>query len=190
MWIRPRSYRVIISRQSCTWEHYLSCSSYFSFGWNYKERVYYKKRKKIAYWCMLLLPYTLFYLSKSYFTLSLFSLLSFSTLCSNCLSYSPLSSYGYCSYLYQIKLTCFSLFIAYQPFLSTTNTLQRCPLPFWLYGFNLHYLWACALFSFSSTTYPWQTLIHSILPCASLSHMKDKTLSLSLPLHLACIKWT
>ena len=46
-------------------------------------------REKIVYKCMLFMLYTLFYISKSYFTLSLFSLLSFLTLCVDCLSSYP-----------------------------------------------------------------------------------------------------
>ena len=69
-----------------------------------------KGGKRFAYWCTLFLSYTFFYLSKSYFTLSLFSFLSFSTLYSDCLSSYLPSSYGYCSYLYTKSRLCdFSL---------------------------------------------------------------------------------
>ena len=111
--------------------------------------------KRYAYWCMLFMSYSLFYFSKSHFTLSLFSLLSLSILCLDCLSYYPCSFYGNCSYLCAKSSLCnfsFTL-IAYQPFVSTANTLQSHPLPFLPYGFNLHYLWACVMFSLSSTTY-------------------------------------
>ena len=50
--------------------------------------------KRYSYWCMLFLPCSLFYFSKSHFTLSLFSLLSLSILYLDYLSYYPCSFYG------------------------------------------------------------------------------------------------
>ena len=65
--------------------------------------------KRFAYWCMLFLPYTFFYLSKSYFTLSFLSSFLFNSLLWLPKSLSPFS-YGYYSYLYTKSSLCdFSL---------------------------------------------------------------------------------
>ena len=76
------------------------------------------------------------------------------------------------------------ILIAHQPFLFATDTLQRCPLPFWLYGFNLHSsLSMCRIFSlFYYSSHNKHSLIHSTVYLSLSLPLNDNTLGLFLPI--------
>ena len=143
-------------------------NSYF-IQWDYKDWVCYVREEKylsIDSCCFCCNHFSLF--SKSHFTFhfSLFFLFQFPTQIAQVIVLVPLMDTIPIYILNQlIEFLIFTL-IVYKPFLSIADTLQRCPLPFWLHGFNLHYpLNICSVFSLSFTTYPMTDShpIHSVM---------------------------